>query len=87
MSSPHKICRSDPNQNPPAWLVYLVLGVVAAGLYFLLSGGVEDTLYNLVGASAAIAILIGVYWSRSRPTLACYVVAGAFHERGTQDGR
>jgi len=41
-------------------IVYLVLGVVATGVYFLLSGTSQDTLYDPVSLSSVVAIPIGV---------------------------
>jgi PAS domain-containing protein len=58
-----------------AWLLYLALGVVVAGAYVLLSGAAQATLYNLLGASAVIAILIGVHRSRPEPVLPWYFIA------------
>ena len=58
-----------------AWIVYLVLGVLATGTYFLLSGVAKDTIYNLIGASSVIAILVGVRRYRPEPVLPWYVVA------------
>ena len=46
-------------------VVYLVLGVLATGVYFLLSGAAQDTLYDLLGVCSVAAILIGV--RRYRP--------------------
>ncbi|MGI8910065.1 MAG: response regulator [Rubrobacteraceae bacterium] len=57
-----------------AWLLYLVLGLVATVMYSVLSGAVQDTLYNLIGASALIAILVGVRRNRPVPALPWYIV-------------
>jgi CheY-like chemotaxis protein len=71
MSSPHEIHKSDPNQGPPVWLTYLVLGIVATGMYFLLAGAAKDTLYNLIGASS----LVGERRYRPKLVLPWYVIA------------
>ena len=59
------------------WLIYLTVGFVAIGLYFLLSGAVQDTLYDLFGVSSVIAILVGVRWYRPRYALPWYTLAVA----------
>jgi hypothetical protein len=59
----------DHNLDSRAWIAYLVLGVLATGAYFLVSGVAKDTIYNLIGASAVISVLVGVRWHRPRPAL------------------
>ena len=75
MNQASEISKPEPNMNSRAWLVYLLLGVLATGAYFLLSGAAKDTLYNLVGASSVIAILVGVRSYRPKPALPWYVLA------------
>ena len=58
-----------------AWLVYLTGGLLATGLYFLLSSVIQDTLYDLFGMSSMIAILVGVRWFRPRYALPWYTLA------------
>ncbi|MDX6382032.1 MAG: diguanylate cyclase, partial [Rubrobacteraceae bacterium] len=58
-----------------AWLLYLVLGAIIAGVYLLLPGEDQATLYNLLGASAVVAILVGIRWHRPNPTLPWYTLA------------
>jgi hypothetical protein len=70
-----EIRNSGPKLGSRVWLVYLLLGVLATGAYFLLSGMAKDTLYNLVGASSVIAILVGVRRYRPKPALPWYVLA------------
>jgi hypothetical protein len=58
---------SNTFQRP--WLLYLVLGAIATGVCFLLSGAAQ------IGASAVIAILVGVRQHRPDPALPWYVIA------------
>ena len=69
-----RIRRSVPQRLEHAWLVYLVLGTIANGAYFLLSGIAQDIMYNLIGVSALIAILVGVRQHRPGSSLPWYVV-------------
>ncbi len=50
-------------------IVYVVVGVVATGVYVLLYGAAQDTLYDLFGVCSVAAILIGVgrYYLRRTP--------------------
>lgn len=56
-------------------IVYVVVGVVATGVYFLLSGAAQDTLYDLFGVCSVAAILVGVRLYRPRRALPWYVLA------------
>ena len=69
-----KTRRFVPETFERPWLLYLVLGVIATGMYFLLPAVAQGTLYNLIGASAVIAILVGVRWHRLEPVLPWYVI-------------
>ena len=55
-------------------VVCLVLGVAATGVYFLLSGAAQDTLYDLFGACSVAAILIGVLLYRPRQALPWHIL-------------
>jgi signal transduction histidine kinase/DNA-binding response OmpR family regulator len=57
------------------WLLYLALGVIVAVAYVLLSGVAQATLYNLLGFSSVIAILVGVRRYRPDPVLPWYTIA------------
>ena len=54
--------------HPNAWRVYLAVGLAAIAVYFWLPGSVQAVWYDLFGASAVAAILIGV--RRHRPARA-----------------
>ncbi len=62
-----RVVLADPTdvRTTAAW-VYLTVGLVAAGAYFLLpSGSLEqDLLYDAIGASAVVAIVLGVWMQR-----------------------
>jgi signal transduction histidine kinase len=49
---------SNPNHNldSRAWIVYLVLGFAATGVYFALSGVVKDIFYNLIEQDVPTAL-------------------------------
>ncbi|HEX2741931.1 MAG TPA: response regulator [Rubrobacter sp.] len=64
-----------PKAGLRAWLVYLVIGVAATSIFFLLPGVAQAILYNLIGASMVIAILVGVRLNRPEPALPWYVIA------------
>jgi signal transduction histidine kinase/DNA-binding response OmpR family regulator len=70
-----KIRRFVPEIFQRAWLLFLALGVVVAGAYLLLSGAAQATLYNLIGTSSVIAILVGARHHRPEPVLPWYVIA------------
>jgi hypothetical protein len=60
------------------WLVYLLVGIVAAGGCFLLPlVGAQNILYDLIGFSAAVATLVGVYVNCPVHPLPWYVFAFA----------
>lgn len=59
----------------PASRLFLALGVLATGLYFLLAGAAQDSLYDLIGLTSAIAILLGVRWHRPAHPLPWYAFA------------
>ena len=46
-------------------LVFVAVGVVATGLYFLLPAAVQDFAYDVFGLACVIAIAVGV--RRNRP--------------------
>ncbi len=60
-----------------AWHLYLLLGTVATGGYFLLSTTGQNILYNLVGVSAAAAPVIGIFMHRPSHRLPWYLLAFA----------
>ncbi len=74
MSWSRENSEADPNSSSRVWLVYLVLGSVATSIYFLLSGVAQDTLYNLIGASSVVAILVGVRRYRPEPASPWYLL-------------
>lgn len=51
-----------------------MLGAIATGAYFLLSGIAQDTTYNLIGVSALIAILVGMRRHLPSSSLPWYIV-------------
>jgi signal transduction histidine kinase len=58
------------------WLLYLLVGVLATGVYFLLpSASTQNILYDLIGFSAVVAIVVGVYMYRPTRVLQWYVLA------------
>jgi signal transduction histidine kinase len=58
------------------WLLYLLVGVLATGVYFLLpSASTQNILYDLIGFSAVAAIVVGVYMYRPTRLLQWYVLA------------
>jgi signal transduction histidine kinase len=60
-----------------AWLVYLGVGALATGAYYLLSDVAGAVLYVVVGASAVAAITAGVAWHRPARRLAWWLIAAA----------
>src|SRR5215216_4706708 len=63
-------------RGPGAWLLYLLLGVLATGGYFLLpSVSVQNVFYNLVGFSSVVAIGVGIRMNRPVRSLHWYVLA------------
>ena len=75
MSQVRQIREFGPKTGLRAWLVYLVLGVAATSMFLLLSGVAQAILYNLIGASMVIAILVGVRLNRPEPAIPWYVIA------------
>jgi len=69
------INRFVPRIFQRAWYLYLGLGAVVAGAYLLLSGADQATLYNLLGISTVIAILVGVRRYRPEHVLPWYIIA------------
>lgn len=63
-------------------VVYIVLGLIATGMCFLLFGAAQNTLYGPVGLSSVVAILIGVRRDHPRYTSPRYALAGAFYSVG-----
>lgn len=57
------------------WLVYLVFMAAATGVYFLITGSIKPTFYNLVGVAMLTGIFVGIRWHRPANTLAWYIVA------------
>jgi diguanylate cyclase len=58
------------------WLVYLLVGILATGGYFLLpSASMQNIFYNLIGFSAVAAIVVGVRVHRPVRPLPWYVLA------------
>ena len=50
-----------PPAHPRWWLVYLVSGMVAVVAYYLVPKGVATAaIYQLIGLSSAVAVLVGV---------------------------
>ena len=74
MSQARGVRKFGPNLHSHAWLLYLALGVVVAGAYLLLPGATQATLYNLLGISTMVAILVGVRRYRPEPVLPWYVI-------------
>jgi len=77
MSGVGHILKSGSGSGSRAWLLYLTLGIVATGVYFLLSGAAQDTLYDLIGVSSVAAVLVGLWWYRPSYRLPWYVLAVA----------
>jgi hypothetical protein len=51
-----------------AWLVYLLLGLVATAIYALdLSPGVNDTVSSAIGLGAVLALAVGPRWHGATP--------------------
>ena len=62
--------------GPPAWLLYLLAGVFATGLYFLLpSTTLQNIFVALIDASVVLAILAGTLLHRPRYPLPWYLLA------------
>jgi diguanylate cyclase (GGDEF)-like protein/PAS domain S-box-containing protein len=58
-----------------AWLVYLLVGILATGVYFLLpSASAQNIFYDLIGFSAVAAIVVGVRIHRPVRPLHWYVL-------------
>jgi diguanylate cyclase len=58
------------------WLVYLLVGIIATGGYFLLpSASMQNIFYDLIGFSAVAAIVVGVRVHRPVRPLPWYVLA------------
>ena len=63
-------------RGPQAWLLYLLVGLLATGGYFLLpSVSVKNVFYNLVGFSSVGAIVVGVRMHHPTRPLQWYVLA------------
>src|SRR4051794_39107647 len=63
-------------RSPRAWLLYLVVGILATGAYFLLpSVSTQNVFYNLVGFSSVTAIVVGVLIHHPIRPLHWYVFA------------
>jgi hypothetical protein len=60
-----------------AWRLYLGIGALATGVYYLLPDGARAVLNVVVGASAAAAIAAGTRWHRPGRRLAWWLVAAA----------
>ena len=61
-----------------AWQVYLGVGALLTGAYYLLPYNPAGVVLNLVvGASAAAAIVVGLRWHRTRWRRAWWLIAGA----------
>jgi signal transduction histidine kinase len=61
-----------------AWQVYLGVGALLTGAYYLLPYNPAGAVLNLVvGASAAAAIVVGLRWHRTRWRRAWWLIAGA----------
>jgi len=59
------------------WRLYLGVGALATGLYYLLPQGPRAVLNVLVGASATAAIAVGTAWHRPARRLAWWLIAAA----------
>ena len=71
-------------RGPRAWLLYLLVGLLATGGYFLLpSVSAQNVFYNLVGFSSVGAIVVGIlmhiqlapYNGTCLPSVCCYSTA------------
>jgi signal transduction histidine kinase len=60
-----------------AWRVYLGVGALATGAYYLLPAPAAAVLNLVVGASAATAIALGILWHRPPRRLAWWLIAAA----------
>ena len=62
--------------GPRAWLLYLLAGVFATGLYFLLpSTTLQNIFVALIDASVVLAIIAGTLLHRPRYPLPWYLLA------------
>src|SRR5919199_785775 len=62
-------------RGPRAWLLYLLVGILATGGYFLLpSMSTQNVFYNLVGFSSVGAIVVGVLMHHPTRPLQWYVL-------------
>lgn len=61
----------------PPWAIYLALGVIALGIHANLETGslTQSLLYDVIGASAVVVILFGVWLHRPRPALPWLLIA------------
>ena len=59
------------------WRLYLGVGALATGVYYLLPEGPRAVLNVLVGASATAAIAVGIAWHRPARRLAWWLIAAA----------
>ena len=57
------------------WLVYLLVGILIMGIYFLLPPTTQNVFSVLVGLSAVGAIVVGVWAHHSTRPLHWYVLA------------
>ena len=62
-------------RSPRVWLLYLLVGILATGGYFLLpSGSTQNVFYNLVGFSSVGAVVVGVLMHQPTRPLQWYVL-------------
>ena len=68
--------RKIVDRSPRAWLLYLLLGILATGLYFLLqSTTVQNLFVALIDASLVLAIIFGIRLHRPTYPLPWYLFA------------
>src|SRR5215213_8986112 len=59
------------------WRLYLGAGALATGVYYLLPPGPQAVLNVVVGASAVVAIAVGIAWHRPARRMAWWLIAAA----------
>jgi diguanylate cyclase (GGDEF)-like protein len=71
-----KVMREIVDRSPRVWLLYLLVGILATGLYFLLpSTTLQNFFVAFIDASVVLAIVAGIFLHRPSYPLPWYLLA------------
>ena len=84
---PHRVAQF-PSSNPRVWLAYLLAGGAALIAYGLIPGGdiPAAIIYQLIGLSAAVAVIVGVRLHRPAHRAPWYAIAAGLALWSIADG-